>query len=69
MINAIFSFSSFKWLNINSINAENRFDQLSDICRTLKLAVMVPTESKLDEDGPSFLLLSVHLLAIMNVNF
>ena len=32
--------------NINSITADNRLDQLSDICKTLNLAILVITESK-----------------------
>ena len=32
--------------NINSITAEDRLEQLSDICKTLNLAVLVITESK-----------------------
>ena len=42
--------------NINSITADNRIDQLSDICNTLNLAVLVITESKLDENIPSNLI-------------
>ena len=42
--------------NINSITAEDRLEQLSDICKTLNLAVLVITESKLDESIPSNLL-------------
>ena len=42
--------------NINSITADNRLEQLSDICNTLNLAVLVITESKLDENIPSNLL-------------
>ena len=43
--------------NINSITADNRLDQLSDICSTLNLAVLVITESKLDENIPSNLII------------
>ena len=42
--------------NINSITAENRLDQLSEICQTLNLSVLVITESKLDENIPTQLL-------------
>ena len=42
--------------NINSITADNRLDQLSDICKTLNLAVLVITESKLDENIPTNLI-------------
>ena len=41
---------------INSITADNRLDQLSDICKTLNLAVLVITESKLDENIPTNLI-------------
>ena len=39
--------------NINSITAFGRLDQLSDICATLKLDVLILTESKLDHTIPS----------------
>ena len=42
--------------NINSITADDRIDQLSDICRTLNLAVLVITESKLDQTIPTNLI-------------
>ena len=42
--------------NINSITADNRLDQLSDICNTLNLSVLVITESKLDASIPINLL-------------
>ena len=42
--------------NINSITAENRLDQLSDICQTLNLSVLVITESKLNENIPTQLI-------------
>ena len=42
--------------NINSITADNRLEQLSDICRTLNLAILVITESKLDNRIPSHLI-------------
>ena len=42
--------------NINSITADDRLDQLTDICRTLNLAVLVITESKLDQTIPSNLI-------------
>ena len=35
--------------NINSILHEGRIDELSDVCNTLKVSVLVITESKLDE--------------------
>ena len=34
--------------NINSITADGRLDQLSDICTVLNLDVLIITESKLD---------------------
>ena len=42
--------------NINSITADDRLDQLTDICRTLNLAVLVITESKLDQTIPTNLI-------------
>ena len=42
--------------NFNSITVEYRLDQLSDVCNTLNLAVLVITESKLDETIPSNLI-------------
>ena len=39
--------------NINSILAENRLDELQSVCRTLNVAVLCITESKLDETIPS----------------
>ena len=42
--------------NINSITADNRLDQLSDICRILNLSVLVITESKLDQTIPTNLI-------------
>ena len=42
--------------NINSITAENRLDELSDICKILNLSVLVITESKLDETFPTHLI-------------
>ena len=39
--------------NINSITAEGRLDQLSDICSILNLDVLIITESKLDQTIPS----------------
>ena len=38
--------------NVNSITAEGRLDQLSDICSTLNLDVLIVTESKLDQTIP-----------------
>ena len=42
--------------NINSITADDRLDQLSDICRTLNLAVLIITESKIDQTIPTNLI-------------
>ena len=42
--------------NINSITAFGRLDQLSSICATLKLNVLILTESKLDDTIPSSLI-------------
>ena len=42
--------------NINSITADDRLDQLTDICRTLNLAVLIITESKLDQNIPTNLI-------------
>jgi hypothetical protein len=42
--------------NINSITADGRLDQLSDICSTLNLDVLIITESKIDQTIPSNLL-------------
>ena len=42
--------------NINSITADDRLDQLADICRILNLAVLVITESKLDHTIPTNLI-------------
>ena len=42
--------------NINSITAEGRLDQLSDICAILNLDVLILTESKLDQTIPNNLL-------------
>ena len=42
--------------NINSITVEGRLDQLSDICNTLNLDVLILTESKLDQTIPSNLI-------------
>ena len=42
--------------NINSITAEDRLNQLSDICQTLNLSVLVITESKLDDTIPTNLI-------------
>ena len=39
--------------NINSITADDRIDQLSDICKTLSLDVLIITESKLDQTIPN----------------
>ena len=42
--------------NINSITADNRLDQLSEICHTMNISVLVITESKLDQNIPTQLL-------------
>ena len=42
--------------NINSITADYRLDQLSDICSMLNLSVLVITESKIDETIPTSLI-------------
>ena len=42
--------------NVNSITANGRLDQLSDICSILKLDVLILTESKLDDTIPSNLI-------------
>ena len=42
--------------NINSITANGRLDQLSDICSILKLDILILTESKLDDTIPSNLI-------------
>ena len=43
--------------NINSITADDRIDQLTDVCKILGIDVLVITESKLDDTIPSNLLL------------
>ena len=42
--------------NINSIRAEGRLDELTQICNTLKCDCLVLTETKIDETIPSNLL-------------
>lgn len=42
--------------NINSITAEGRFEQLTDICSTLKVDCLVITESKLSGEIPTSLI-------------
>ena len=42
--------------NINSITAQGRLDQLSGICSTLNLDVLIITESKLDQTIPNNLI-------------
>ena len=42
--------------NINSITADNRLDQLSEICHTMNISVLVITESKLDQNIPTQLI-------------
>ena len=39
--------------NINSITADGRLDQLSEVCSILNLDVLIITESKLDQSIPS----------------
>ena len=39
--------------NINSITAEGRLEQLSSICKTLKVGCLALTESKLDDSIPT----------------
>ena len=42
--------------NINSLLAPDRLDQLTDICRILKIDVFILSESKLDETIPNNLI-------------
>ena len=42
--------------NINSILATDRIDQLTDICKTLKIDVLILSESKLDQTIPNNLI-------------
>ena len=42
--------------NINSIRAPDRLNQLSDVCKTLNIDVLILTESKVDETIPNNLL-------------
>ena len=42
--------------NINSILAPDRIEQLSDICRTLNIDVLILSESKLDQNIPNNLI-------------
>ena len=53
-----FDINNFKVVhyNINSILAADRIDQLTDICRTLNINVLILSESKLDESIPNNLL-------------
>ena len=39
--------------NINSILATDRIEQLTDICRTLRIDILILSESKLDETIPN----------------
>ena len=39
--------------NIDSITAEGRLEQLKVVCQTLKLDILIITESKLDESIPN----------------
>ena len=43
--------------NINSILADDRLEQLSDICKILCLDVLIITESKLDQNIPTNLIM------------
>ena len=42
--------------NINSILAKDRIEQLTDICKTLKIDVLILSESKLDQTIPNHLI-------------
>ena len=42
--------------NINSILATDRIEQLSDICKTLNIDVLILSESKLDQTIPNNLI-------------
>ena len=42
--------------NINSITAEGRIEQLSNICNILNLDVLILTESKIDQTIPNYLI-------------
>ena len=42
--------------NINSITAEGRIEQLSNICNILNLDVLILTESKIDQTIPNHLI-------------
>ena len=42
--------------NINSILAPDRIEQLHDICKTLKIDVLILSESKLDQTIPNNLI-------------
>ena len=42
--------------NINSILANDRIEQLTDICRTLRIDVLILSESKLDQTIPNNLI-------------
>ena len=44
------------YYNINSILAPDKIDQLSDICQTLKVDVLIIPESKLDRTIPNNLI-------------
>ena len=39
--------------NIDSITADGRLEQLNVVCQTLKLDILIMTESKLDESIPN----------------
>ena len=42
--------------NINSIRAEDRVDQLTDVCQKMKIDCLILTETKIDATIPSNLL-------------
>ena len=42
--------------NINSILAPGRIDELTDVCRTLNINVLILSESKLDQNIPNNLI-------------
>ena len=42
--------------NINCITADGRLDELSDVCRVMKIDCLVLTESKIDDQIPSNIL-------------
>ena len=42
--------------NINCITADDRLDELSDVCRTMKIDCLILTESKIDQTIPTNIL-------------